>query len=204
MPDEEAAHLHDRFFINVFSHGRGKWKRHQVVPHCAEPRDRAIEAMRDSYDYLLFDTRRWSLEDKGNASISDNAFTLSAIHLMKNAFTPDKKTITSMFEYWRRRRQSPDRHQRKVLYRYLLGTFDITLEEFIAIEQAYKDSEGDRIMPSLAPRLREEGLKQGMEKGKREKALESATRLLADGLKIDYVAEVTGLSVSELKGLSQS
>ena len=67
-------------------------------------------------------------------------------------------------------------------------------------------------MPSLAQRLREEGLKQGKEKGKEkrkekgkhEKTLELAARLLADGHKRDYVAEVTGLSVSELKGLSQS
>ena len=48
---------------------------------------------------------------------------------------------------------------------------------------------------------KEEGLKQGKEEGLKEGKLETAGKMLSDGLSIDLISQYTGLTISEIKQL---
>jgi predicted transposase/invertase (TIGR01784 family) len=50
--------------------------------------------------------------------------------------------------------------------------------------------------------IEEVAMKEGMEKGKQEKAFEIAKNLLVRGISPDIIAESSGLSIDELKTLS--
>ena len=50
-------------------------------------------------------------------------------------------------------------------------------------------------------RTRKAALAEGMDKGAREAALETARRMRADGLQTDVIAKYTGLSSEEIAGL---
>ncbi len=57
--------------------------------------------------------------------------------------------------------------------------------------------EGGEILETLAQRLRNEGKEKWMKEGK----LETAKRMLHDGLPIESIAKYTGLTEDEIKAL---
>jgi predicted transposase/invertase (TIGR01784 family) len=60
-------------------------------------------------------------------------------------------------------------------------------------------------MQTIAEQLREEGIKIGEEKGKKEgleeKAIETAKKMLEDGLPFETISRYTGLTEKEVKAL---
>ena len=70
-------------------------------------------------------------------------------------------------------------------------------EEIKKVEEEYKME----YVPIWLRDEREEGIKIGEEKGKEEKAKETAKRMLEDGLPIETISKYTGLTEKEVKAL---
>jgi predicted transposase/invertase (TIGR01784 family) len=74
-----------------------------------------------------------------------------------------------------------------------------------------KEKEG--VYMSLAKKIKEEGIKEGIQKGREEgiqkgreeglkqKARETAKRMISDGIELNVIAKYTGLTEEEIKNL---
>jgi predicted transposase/invertase (TIGR01784 family) len=58
-------------------------------------------------------------------------------------------------------------------------------------------------MQTIAQQLREEGIKIGEERGKEDKAKETAKRMLKKGFDLDTIVEITGLEPSQVEKLRE-
>ena len=70
------------------------------------------------------------------------------------------------------------------------------IDERIRIQENY-----DMTMETAIDEAREEGLEQGLKRGRYEGQLELIRKMLAKGLSLEVVSDVTGLSLEELEGL---
>jgi predicted transposase/invertase (TIGR01784 family) len=61
--------------------------------------------------------------------------------------------------------------------------------------------DGGEILETLGQRLREEGRKEGEKRGEKKAKLETAKRMLNDGLPIESIVKYTGLTEDEVKAL---
>jgi len=99
----------------------------------------------------------------------------------------------------------------EVLLRYLFNSpgeldKDETREQVTGILE-----DGGHVMQTIAQQLREEGIKIGKsegikigeEKGKEDKAKETAKRMLEDGLPIEAISKYTGLTKKEIEKLRE-
>lgn len=50
---------------------------------------------------------------------------------------------------------------------------------------------------------RKEGLKEGLKKGAEDKAIEIALKMLENGSDVNFIADVTGLSIEKIKELKK-
>ncbi len=79
-----------------------------------------------------------------------------------------------------------------------MNKFNWSEEELLAYEQMKK-----RIMDEVAALAQkfDEGLRLGQEKGRQEEKIEVAKNSLKAGVSIDVIAEITGLSLDEIRKL---
>ena len=70
------------------------------------------------------------------------------------------------------------------------------IDERVRIQENY-----DMTMETAIDEAREEGLEQGLKRGRYEGQLELIRKMLAKGLSLEVVSDVTGLSLEELDGL---
>ncbi|MBR4464083.1 MAG: hypothetical protein IKS40_05680, partial [Treponema sp.] len=71
-------------------------------------------------------------------------------------------------------------------------------------KREYMDAMMDAVRQQREMREAEEkGLKAGLEQGERKKAVEAAQRMLKYGDSVEKIADITGLSVTELKQLQK-
>ena len=70
------------------------------------------------------------------------------------------------------------------------------IDERIRIQENY-----DMTMETAIDEAHEEGLEQGLKRGRYEGQLELIRKMLAKGLSLEVVSDVTGLSLEELEGL---
>ena len=71
-------------------------------------------------------------------------------------------------------------------------------------KREYMDAMMDAVRQQREMREAEEkGLKAGMEQGERKKAVDTARRMLKYGDSVEKIADITGLSVTEIKQLQK-
>ena len=88
--------------------------------------------------------------------------------------------------------------QLKTLFNYMMQTGDAAhFSEFLAEVAQRSPHHKERLM-TIADRLRQQGLDQGIQQGKRDEAQRIARMMLADGIDAHTVARITGLPVDEL------
>jgi predicted transposase/invertase (TIGR01784 family) len=128
---------------------------------------------------------------------------LSAVFYLENSDMNDVsneiKNIVSLIE-----REKPQelRLFRKWIKHFFYGNDEISDK----IETSIKEIEEVKDMLSTTLKKRDKiqfqyGIEQGIEKGKREKAIETAIALLKDNMPIDKIADITGLSAEEITKL---
>ncbi|HGV9226846.1 TPA: Rpn family recombination-promoting nuclease/putative transposase [Citrobacter amalonaticus] len=88
--------------------------------------------------------------------------------------------------------------QLKTLFNYMMQTGDAThFSEFLTEVAQRSPHHKERLM-TIADRLRQQGVDQGIQQGKRDEAQRIARMMLADGIDAHTVARITGLPVDEL------
>ncbi len=119
-----------------------------------------------------------------------------ALTTLKHSFDPrlDEKLgdIFGLFEELKDKTKAIE--YLEVLLRYLVNTRDITEEQIQkAVSQAYE--EGGSIMTTLAERLRQQGMKQGVKNNMWTVVKNS----LSKGLSIELIADITGMPVKKVE-----
>jgi predicted transposase/invertase (TIGR01784 family) len=128
---------------------------------------------------------------------------LSAVFYLENSDMNDVsneiKNIVSLIE-----REKPQelRLFRKWIKHFFYGNDEISDK----IETSIKEIEEVKDMLSTTLKKRDKiqfqyGVEQGIEKGKREKAIETAIALLKDNMPVNKIADITGLSAEEITKL---
>ncbi|UCH95512.1 MAG: Rpn family recombination-promoting nuclease/putative transposase [Candidatus Aminicenantes bacterium] len=185
----------------VFYHGKGKWK----VPEAFVDQfdvDEEIKKHLLNYRYILFDTNKWDLADESNKELIENVHLFSAMALMKASFKKDLQIILDILKLWHEKGFTRERRNMLFFLKYISQTQEIRFER---LEKMLKESKinGGDIMQTLAQQLREEGIKIGEEKGKEEKAKETAKKMLEKGFDLDTIVDVTGLHPSDIERLRE-
>ena len=191
----------------VFYHGEEEWN----IPHSFNAQFDVDDEVKDfllNYRYILFDTVDWDFRDEKNAGLRDNVFLLTALALMKSAFNEDVETIVEIFKFWHEKGFSGDKDKILFFLTYISETKDIDQDKLKKILDESRINGGD-IMPTLAQRLRQEGMQEGIQKGIQKGMqegiqkgkLETAKQMLLDNMSIKTIAKYTGFTEEELKAL---
>lgn len=91
--------------------------------------------------------------------------------------------------------------QLKTLFNYMMQTGDAThFSEFLAEVAQRSPHHKERLM-TIADRLRQQGLDQGIQQGKRDEAQRIAHMMLADGIDAHTIARLTGLPIDQLTAI---
>ena len=183
----------------VFYHGKGRWnldRKFSDFIHVSEE----FRPYVLSFEYLLFDTKDFKLSQADN--FGRNAYLMSAISLMKEMKNMDSEKMASLFKYMSESGLIKRNDILFVLIEYLAKSNDVEEKEVVNIIKKELGSEAEDVMPSLAQRWMEEGIEKGIRKGKKEGALENkieiCRNLLKEGLNLETISKVTGLSTEKV------
>jgi hypothetical protein len=160
----------------------------------------------------------------------------SLFHTSLNSSSPGeavlfRHSILEIFKFWHEKGFTADKDKVMFCMTYISETKDIDQDKLKKILEESSINGGD-IMPTLAQRLREEGMQMGIEKGMQqgmqkgmqkgiqkgiqkgmqqgkqegwqEAKIETAKQMLLDKMSIKVVAKYTGLKEKELKALLQN
>ena len=149
----------------------------------------------------------------------------SLFHTSLNSSSPGeavlfRHSILEIFKFWHEKGFTADKDKVMFCMTYISETKEIDQDKLKKILEESSINGGD-IMPTLAQRLREEGMQMGIEKGmqkgiqkgiqkgmqqgkqegRQEAKIETAKQMLLDKMSIKIVAKYTGLKEKELKAL---
>jgi len=204
----------------VFYHGKSKWRLNRKFNSIFRVKEELKKYLLN-YEYLLFDTNEWDMEDERNRGIKNNVFLLSALLLMKSAYNNDIESIERVFDIWRDTGIIDKETIITFLY-YIVSTKEIKEKELIKIIEENKIG-GEDIMPTLARKWYEEGreeginvgfkegiekgiergIEKGIERGEYERAKKDAKNLLMMGVEMDIIVKATGLSEREVEEIKK-
>ena len=179
----------------VFYHGERDWTVPRSFVDQFDVEDEVKEFLLD-YRYFLFDAKSWDFRTEKNKDLKDNVFLLTALTLMKYAYTQDTEGIEEIFRFWHEKGFSEDIEDIVFFLIYISETKIISRDQLKKmLEKSSVD--GGNFMQTLADRLRNEGKKEGKKEGK----LETARRLIKRGVDMDIIAEATGFPRQEIEKL---
>jgi predicted transposase/invertase (TIGR01784 family) len=198
----------------VFYHGDRDWKIPQSFVDQFNVEDEVKEFLLD-YRYFLFDAKLWDFQTEKNKDLKDNVFLLTAMALMKYAYTEETEGIENIFRFWHEKGFTEDIEDIVFFLIYISETKNISRDQLKKMLEKSK-IDGGEIMQTLADRLRsegreegkkegkEEGKKEGKEEGKKEGKLETARKLIERGVDMDIIVEATGFSRQEIEKLVET
>ncbi len=180
----------------VFYHGEKEWS---ITARFIDLFDipESLRCVMLDFGYFLVDTNKYSDDEIINSIARNNRIFLTAMLLFKGVHNKDLTQINSAINLW-----DIDMIQQKkelflFIFEYILYDDKITLEELKSkVEEKIPD--GGDIVQSTAQRLKEEGKLEGIKVGEEKGKKETAIKMLAKGLDIDFIHEVTGLSIEEI------
>ncbi len=168
----------------VVYHGKNNWKLSTTLGEMINgynklPKD--IQKYIPNYEYLLYDISRYKDEEiKGEAQLK------ILLNILRDIFTKDGKdlqeSILEAVEYLMKLEDKQSGIEYfETFMRYIFSAranlTETDVKEIIEkMEATYP--EGSEVVMTLAEKLKEEGLKEGLEKGRREERLNTAIKLL--------------------------
>jgi predicted transposase/invertase (TIGR01784 family) len=186
----------------VFYHGEREWKIPQSFVDQFDVEDEVKKFLLD-YRYFLFDAKVWDFRTESNKELRDNVFLLSAMALMKYAYSEETEGIEEIFGFWHEKGFTKDIEDIVFFLIYISETKNISRDRLKKmLEQSKID--GGEVMQTLADRLRSEGKKIGEERGEKREKIETARRMLIDGVSIENIIKYTGLKEKEIEKLAAS
>jgi predicted transposase/invertase (TIGR01784 family) len=185
----------------VFYHGERDWK---VPPSFVDQFDvdDEVKAFLLNYRYILFDTNVWDFKHESNEELRDNVFLLTAMAMMKYAYSDDMESIEEIFKFWHERGFTDDIENVIFFLIYISETRNISRDQIKKMLEKSK-IEGGVIMETLAQRLREEGKKIGYEEGEKAEKSKVAMELIRRGVDKDIIAGATGLPLEKIEELAE-
>jgi predicted transposase/invertase (TIGR01784 family) len=205
----------------VFYHGKAKWKMSQSFNDQFAVNEE-VKKFLLNYKYILFNTNNWDLEDKRNEKLRDNLNLTAYLFLMKSSFEKGLDSIKKVIDFWHRKDLIGNTDLLMSSLNYIVSIKDIKPDELIEILKE-REVQGGEIMPSLAQRWMEQGFDQGVEegwiKGKKEgikegkevgikvgrevEKLETAKKLIKNGVAMDIIVRATGIPKKELEKMAE-
>ena len=183
----------------VFYHGEKDWKIPQSFVDQFDVHDDVKQFLLD-YRYFLFDAKSWDFRTEQNKELRENVFLLTALALMKYAYTEETEGIEEIFKFWHEKGFTQDIEDMVFFLIYISETKNIGGEQLKEMLEKSK-IEGGTVMQTLADQLRYEGKKEGKREGKKEGNIETAKRMLLDNVSIENIIKYTGLKEKEIKAL---
>jgi len=143
----------------VFYHGEGSW---QIPTQFVEQFsvDDELKRFLLNFSYVLFDTNAWDWQAESNRPLKENIYLLSAMLLMKAAFRKDLELIKQVFQLWHQMGFVNEKERIAFLLIYVMETQDIPVTQLEKLLEETK-LKGKTAMPTLAQRLRDEGIEKG-------------------------------------------
>ena len=186
----------------VFYHGEKDWKIPQSFVDQFDVEDDVKRFLLD-YRYFLFDAKTWDFRTERNKELKDNVFLLTALAVMKYAYTNETVGIEEIFRFWHEKGFTKDIEDIMFFLIYISKTKKIDMKQLDKMLEKSK-IDGGEIMQTLADRLRSEGIKIGEERGKKRGKVETAKRMLIDGVSIENIVKYTGLKEKEIESLAET
>jgi len=146
----------------VFYHGTNKWNiPERFLDNFHVSGD--LKSYLLDFSYILFDTNRWNpdIEDLSN----QNIYLMCSLMLFKMAIRNDWQGVKSILEILVKKGLLKEDQWAIIFLRYIANTQDISKEEFVNFTREL--SSGGTIM-AVADIIREEGLQEGIYRGKLE------------------------------------
>jgi len=190
----------------VFYHGERKWTIPRFFVDQFEVEDEVKEFLLN-YRYFLFDAKPWDFRTERNKELKDNVFLLTALALMKYAYTDETEGIEEIFRFWYEKGFTEDIEDVVFFLIYISDTKNISRDQ---LKKMLEDSkiEGGGIMQTLGDRMRKEGIeigeKIGIEEGKEEGKIETARTLIKRGIDMNIIAEATGFPKRKIEKLAET
>ena len=185
----------------VLYHGKEKWgiptnfASSLEIPE--ELRDYLIKYIPEFW-YLLLDLGSDKM-DIGYFSVALQAF----LKTLENVwFLSRRSKIKSLFKDYFAPIYKENRKILDDLFDYIIcstGELDIEFVIEIAIKYVSRNA-GDKIM-TIAEKLEKKGMEKGKAEGKAEKAHEIALGMLKEGISLEVISKITGLSVKQIERL---
>ena len=190
----------------VFYHGEKDWNVPQSFVDQFDVEDEVKKYLLD-YRYFLFDAKSWDFQTERNKEIKDNVFLLTALSVMKYAYAEETESIEAIFRFWQEKGFTRDIEDMIFFLIYISETKKISRDHLKEMLEKSK-IDGGEIMQTLADRLRNEGKKIGLEigekRGEKREKIETAKRMLDDGMPIENIIKYTGLEVNEIQKLTET
>jgi predicted transposase/invertase (TIGR01784 family) len=156
------------------------------------------------FDYLLVNLREYS-DELILQTFGHNPAVKLWLFIQKYIFTPEEvvKTLEKLTKSDRMYVQSEEGLRIWVTTcTYIFAATPIKPEELMRAVNTLPPNAKEAIM-TTAQRLRKEGLEQGLEQGLDRAKRQSASRMLEEGLDIELIVRVTGLTREEVEELRQ-
>ena len=193
-------------------HGRDKWKIGNTLGNLIKgyedlPKD--IKRYIPNYEYLLYDISEYTDDE-----IKGSAYLRIMLTVLRDIFTKDETEIYKTFEKAAEYIKELENKQSGIEYfetmmRYIFSArTDLTKETANEIMSKLETTypEGSELLMTLAQAFREEGkeegimkgMERGMEVGARKKELELVRNALNEGIEIELISKLTGLTKGEI------
>jgi predicted transposase/invertase (TIGR01784 family) len=112
----------------IFYHGEKEWKIPQSFVDQFDVEDEVKKFLLD-YRYFLFDAKLWDFRTEKNKELRDNVFLLTALALMKYAYSEETAGIEEIFRFWHEKGFTKDIEDMIFFLIYLSETKNISRDQ---------------------------------------------------------------------------
>ncbi|MCP5050697.1 MAG: Rpn family recombination-promoting nuclease/putative transposase [bacterium] len=186
----------------VFYHGKEDWN----IPLEFKKQFKVNSVIQDyllNFRYVLFNAKDWKLGDERKAEMENNVFLMTALSFMKNAFNDDLESVREIFRLWIETGFMKNKSKTLFAIAYIAEAKKLSQEKIIELlEESQFD--GGEAMETWLDKAINEKLNEGIKRGKNERGLEIAVRMLKKGIDAGTISEVTDLSREEIEKLAET
>jgi predicted transposase/invertase (TIGR01784 family) len=185
----------------LFYHGRRKWKQRPLYSYLSGNTELYRQFI-PGFEYVLVNLREYD-EETITELFQKNPAVKLWLFIQKYVFTPKRvlHTLRNLTDVDRMFLTTEEGlNVLETICRYLFKATSLSAEEIIDAANTLPPNAKEAIM-TTAEKLMKQGEERGLEKGVLAKAREDAQRMLDEGLDIELIIRVTGLSREEVEGL---
>ncbi|CAN2044882.1 hypothetical protein GMMP1_1490001 [Candidatus Magnetomoraceae bacterium gMMP-1] len=187
----------------VLYHGKVKWNVGLNFKSLIDIRP-GLEIFRPDFKYILYDLSEYD-DDEIKGAVILQVGLLIFKYIFKNELPDRLPEILSLLKNLADKETSLEYLKTIAIY-LIKGTDKLSEEDFgRAMESAFNDMHGGGdIMPTLAEKWFKQGQEIGEERGEERGIIETAKKMLKEGLDSDLIKRITGLAEKDLQALRTS